>query len=62
MVARIITKVTAPVIPTAVDTFFDTPRKGQIPRNCANTTLLTNMADIIIKIYSMIIFFVFKQA
>ena len=37
----------------AVSTFFDTPRNGQIPRNCANTTLLTNTAAINISIYSI---------
>ena len=36
-----ITKITAPPIPAAVSVFFETPRKGQIPRNWLNTTLLT---------------------
>ena len=31
--AIVITNVTAAPIPAAVSTFFDTPRKGQIPRN-----------------------------
>ena len=53
-VARIITKVTAPVIPKAVETFLDTPRNGQIPKNCASTMLLTKTAAINIKIYSII--------
>ena len=35
-----ITKITAPPIPAAVSVFFETPRKGQIPRNWLNTTLL----------------------
>jgi len=30
-----------PLIPAAVFVFFDTPRKGQIPRNWLSTTLLT---------------------
>ena len=47
------TKVTASPIPIAVSTFFETPRKGQIPRNCDNTTLLTKMATMMIPIYSM---------
>ena len=38
------TKVTAAPMPIAVSTFFETPRKGQIPRNCERTTLLTNTA------------------
>jgi hypothetical protein len=33
IVASTITKVTAPDIPAAVDTFFDTPKKGHIPKN-----------------------------
>ena len=53
-VASIMTKVNAPVMPMAVDTFLDTPRKGQMPKNCDNTTLLTNTAAINIKIYSMV--------
>ena len=35
------TKITAPPIPAAVSVFFDTPKKGQIPRNWLNTTLFT---------------------
>jgi hypothetical protein len=41
MEAMVITKITAPPIPAAVSTFFDTPTKEQIPRNWLNTTLLT---------------------
>ena len=40
---------------TAVDTFFDTPKKGQIPKNWDNTTLFTKTAAINIKIYSILI-------
>jgi len=36
-----------------VDILPDTPIKGHIPRNCASTILLTNIADIIIKMYSI---------
>ena len=34
------TKVTAAPMPIAVSTFFETPRKGQIPRNCERTTFV----------------------
>ena len=44
---RAMTKVTAAPIPMEVSTFDDTPRKGQMPRNCASTTLLTKMAPMI---------------
>ena len=40
--AIVITNITAPPIPAAVLTFFETPRKGQIPRNWLKTTLLIN--------------------
>jgi hypothetical protein len=53
MVARVITKTTAPPIPTEVDNLFDTPRNGQIPRNWAKTMLLTKIAEMIIMMYSM---------
>jgi hypothetical protein len=43
-----ITKVTAAPMPSEVSTFDDTPRKGQMPRNCASTTLLTKMAPMMI--------------
>ena len=45
------TNVTAAPIPIEVSTFDDTPKKGQIPRNCANTTLFTNIAPMIIAKY-----------
>ena len=53
MVAKVNTKVTASPIPEAVDTFFDTPRNGQMPRNCDRTMLLTNIAVIKISMYSI---------
>ena len=40
-VAIVITNITAPPIPAAVFVFFETPRKGHIPRNWLNTTLFT---------------------
>ena len=47
------TKATAAPIPKAVSIFFDTPKKGQMPKNCDNTILFTNIAEMNIKIYSM---------
>ena len=44
IVAIVITNVTAAPIPIAVLTFLETPKKGHIPKNCASTILLTNMA------------------
>jgi hypothetical protein len=35
-------------MPRAVSILLDTPRKGQIPRVCARTTLFINTAEIII--------------
>ena len=49
MVASVITKHTAPDIPTAVLSLEDTPRKGQIPRNWLRTMLLTNIAEMMMK-------------
>jgi hypothetical protein len=37
--ASVITKTTAPAIPIAVSIFFDTPKKGQIPKNLVSTKL-----------------------
>jgi hypothetical protein len=54
MVARVITNTTAALMPIAVETFVETPRKGQIPKNCAKTILETRMADMTITMYSMI--------
>ena len=45
--AMLMTKMTAIPMPMAVSVFFDTPRKGQMPRNLARTKLLTNTALII---------------
>ncbi len=52
--ASAITKRTAPPIPNEVETRDETPRKGHIPKNCAKTTLFTNMANNIMLIYSII--------
>src|SRR5690554_2981048 len=57
MVAMVSTKVTASPMPIAVSTFLDTPKKGQIPRNCDNTTLFTKMATMIIPINSITVYF-----
>ncbi len=43
-VATVMTKVTAIPIPSEVSTFLETPMKGQMPRNRANTKLLTKTA------------------
>ena len=53
MVAIVSTKATAALIPIAVSTFLETPRNGQIPRNCDNTMLFTKIAEININIYSI---------
>ena len=42
--ARVMTKTTAPLMPTAVSIFFDTPRKGQFPRYWISRMLLIKMA------------------
>lgn len=47
MVAMVNTKATAALIPIAVSTFLDTPRNGQIPRNCDNTMLFTKIAGLV---------------
>jgi hypothetical protein len=49
-VASVITKHTAIDIPVAVLSLFDTPRNGQIPRNCESRILFTNIAEMIISI------------
>ena len=38
------TKVTAMPMPTAVSTFLETPRKGQMPRNWEKMKLFARMA------------------
>ncbi len=48
MVAKTITKATAPAIPAAVEIRLETPRNGQIPKNCINTMLFTSTADMMI--------------
>ena len=57
MVAMVITNTTAMLIPKAVSIFLEAHKKGQIPKNCANTTLFTNIAEININIYSIILSF-----
>ena len=57
MVAMTNTKVTARPMPLAVSTFLDTPRNGQMPKNCDNTTLLTNIAEMKINMYSIMVVF-----
>ena len=57
MVAMVSTNATAAPIPVAVSTFLDTPRNGQIPKNCDNTMLFTNIAVININIYSIFLLF-----
>ena len=47
------TKQTAIDMPVAVDSLLETPRYGQIPRNCARTMLLTKIAEMIIRKYSI---------
>ena len=51
-----ITKVTAAPIPMAESIFWDTPKKGQMPRNCDRMILLTNTAVMNIEIYVSIVF------
>ena len=55
MVARVITKATAADMPSEVSIFFDTPRKGQMPRNCDRMILLTNIALMKINTYSIFV-------
>ena len=51
--AKVNTKMTAALIPTAVEVFLEVPKKGQIPRNWEKITLLTKMVDKIIMRYFM---------
>ena len=46
--ARPMTKVTAKPMPTAVSTFLETPRKGQMPRNWEKMKLFARMAASVI--------------
>ena len=43
----VMTNMTAMPMPNADSTFLETPRKGQIPRNCTNIRLFTKTAPII---------------
>ena len=49
------TNVTAAPMPTEVLTLLDTPKNGQMPKNCDRTTLLTKMEAMIMTKYSMTI-------
>ena len=49
------TNVTAAPMPTEVLTLLDTPKNGQMPKNCDRTTLLTKMEALIMTNYSMTI-------
>jgi hypothetical protein len=55
MDASVITNITAPPIPTAVEILLDTPKNGQSPKNWARTMLLTRIAEIMMIIYSMVL-------
>jgi len=57
IVAMVSTKATAALMPNAVSIFCETPRNGQMPRNCEKTMLLTKTANINSNIYSIIIRF-----
>jgi hypothetical protein len=50
IVAIVKTNATAAHIPAAVSTFLDTPKNGQMPKNCDNTMLFTKIAVIKINI------------
>jgi hypothetical protein len=49
----VITKMTAPPIPTAVDVLLETPRKGQMPKNFDNTMLLMKTTESMMRMYSI---------
>ena len=53
--AAVITNMTAPHIPRAVEIFFETPRKGQIPRKRVRTKLLTRTAPTMIRMNCAIV-------
>ena len=53
IVEMVRTNVTAMPMPIAVSIFFDTPRKGQMPRNCDRTMLLTKTAAMKMMMYSI---------
>jgi len=46
MAEIVITNITANPMPKAVEIFLETPRKGQIPKNCDKTMLFTKIAAI----------------
>jgi hypothetical protein len=48
MDASVMTKITAPDMPSAVLSFFETPRNGQMPRILESTKLLTRIAPMVI--------------
>ena len=56
-VAIVITKSTAPDIPTEVETLLDTPKNGHIPKNWDSTILLTKTAAISMMRYSIFMLF-----
>jgi hypothetical protein len=47
------TNTTAPDIPVAVEILLETPMKGHVPRNWASMMLLTNIAEMIMRKYSI---------
>ena len=55
-VAIVITNITAAPIPVAVEILLETPKNGQIPKNCEKTILLTNTVDMMITINAAIIY------
>ena len=48
----VMTKMTAPPMPSAVSRRFDTPKNGQMPKILLSTKLFTNTAPMIISKYS----------
>ena len=54
-VAKVITKITAAPMPIAVEVFFDVPMKGQMPRNWAKITLLTNIVERMMMMYFIVV-------
>jgi hypothetical protein len=52
-VESVITNTTAAPMPTAVEVFLETPRKGQIPKNLASTMLLMKIVEMIMIRYSI---------
>ena len=54
MGASVSTKATAIPMPRAVSIFLETPRNGQMPKNWESMMLLTNIAEMNIRIYSIV--------